>query len=118
MRNIEISDGADLCNIVENCNTPTERQWNCDSAALGKVLQQTGDFAIKLGMLEALNNLILNVKVVDGKPRLVAYVSLDGVEASAHKIVDSDMIGGGADCSYRLKFSDDGVAELTVETMQ
>jgi len=118
MNNIEIKSDDDLCGIVEKCNTSTDREWNCNNAVLDRILQQNGDFAIKLGMLEALNNLMIRIRVVDGKPQFTAYVGLDGHEVSAHKVLDNDVFWGKADCDVKFRFSDDGESELLAEVVE
>lgn len=118
MNNIEIKGSDDLCGIVEKCNTSTDREWNCDNAVLDRVLQQNGDFAIKLGMLEALNNLMIKVVVIDGKPHFTAHVGLDGDQVSAHKVLDSDVFWGFADCDVKFRFCADGDCEMSAEAVE
>ena len=104
MTEIKLTGKEDLCEISEKSYFPTGRNWSDDSKSFEKILNDSCDFALRLGMLEALDSMFLNINVVDGKPEFTAYVAIADHKFSALKVLDNSFIQGDVDCDMKLRF--------------
>ena len=119
MSSVELTGREDLCDVADLIKRKTWRDWQDDQRSLNKILDDGCDFALHLGMVEALNSLSLSVRIVDGKPQITAHVSLDdGHGAEACKILTSEDISCREHCEVNITFDDENEAVMTGEVVE
>ncbi len=119
MNSVELTGKEDLCDVAALIKQDTDRDWHDSSDSFVKLLNDGCDFALHLGMIEALNSLALSVRIVDGKPQITAHVSLDnGHGATACKILTSEDIYCHGHCEVNITFDDEGDAVMTGEVVE
>mgnify|MGYP003653809356 CR=1 FL=1 len=117
MTEIKLTGKKDIYEIAEKNYPPSGRNWSNDSESFQKILDDSCDLALRIGMLEALDSMFLNINVVDGKPEFTAYVALADYQISATKILDNSYVQGDVDCDMKLRF-DYPNNEFTAEKAQ
>mgnify|MGYP003626952588 FL=1 len=116
MSSVELTGKEDLCDVAELIKRKTWREWQGNERPLTKILDDGCDFALHLGMIEALNSLTLTLDVVDGKPQIKARVCLDdGHLVEAFKVLSTDEIYCRNLCEVNISFDDESDAVLTGE---
>ncbi|MDG1445099.1 MAG: hypothetical protein P8Q15_01950 [Methylophilaceae bacterium] len=119
MSSVELTGKEDLCDVAALIKQDTDRDWHDSSDSFVKLLNDGCDFALHLGMIEALNSLALSVRIVDGKPQITAHVSLDdGHGATACKVLTSEDIYCREHCEVNITFDDEGDAVMTGEVVE
>ena len=119
MSSVELTGKEDLCDVADLIKRKTWRDWQDDERSLTKILDDGCDFALHLGMVEALDSLSLSVRIVDGKPQITAHVSLDdGHGATACKVLTSEDIYCHGHCEVNIAFDEEGDAAMTGEVVE
>ena len=119
MKTVELTGKDDLCDVASRIKEYTGREWQDTSKSFVKLLNDGCDFALHLGMVEALEQLSLSVNIVDGKPQITAHVSLDnGHGASVCKVLAWDDIYCRKMCKVIMEFDADGEAVMTGELVE
>ena len=119
MSSVELTGKEDLCDVASRIKQYTGREWQDTSGSFVKMLNDGCDFALHLGMIEALDQLSLSVSIVNGKPQITAHVALDGGHgASVCKILTSDDIYCRKMCKVIMEFDEEGEAVMTGELME
>ena len=119
MKSVELTGKEDLCDVASRIKEHTGREWQDTSSSFVKMLNDGCDFALHLGMVEAMEQLSLSVNIVDGKPQIIAHVSLDnGHGASVYKVLASDDIYCRKMCQVMLEFDADGESVMTGELVE
>jgi hypothetical protein len=119
MNSVELTGKEDLCDVAALIKQDTDRDWHDSSDSFVKLLNDGCDFALHLGMIEALNSLTLTLDVVNGKPQIKARVCLDdGHLVEAFKVLSADEISCREHCDVNITFDDEGDAVMTGEVVE
>ena len=116
---VKLTGKEDLCDVADLIKQDTGRDWHDSSDSFVKLLNDNCDFALHLGMVEALKSLTLSVRIVDGNPQITAHVSLDdGHGAEACKVLTSEDISCREHCEVNITFDDENEAVMTGEVVE
>lgn len=114
--NIELNESNDNFDQIRECATNDEFQTDevSDEPVFDdmiKAMQKNNDYYYKLGILNALNNAILKINVVDGKPQFkIKYIfedTPDTVEKTLSNL--SVWTNHGSSCNLTLLLEDGNV---------
>ena len=116
MSSVELTGKEDLCDVAALIKRKTWREWQDSERTLTKILDDGCDFALHLGMIEALNSLTLSVEIVDGKTQIKARVALDDdCLVEAFKVLNEDDIYCRKMCKVIIEFDEEGDAIINGE---
>ena len=119
MKIVELTGKDDLCDVASQIKQNTGREWQDTSKSFEKLLNDGCDFALHLGMVEALESISLSVNVVDGKPQITARMCLDGGHgAEVFKVLSAEDIYCRKPCEVNIGFDEEGDAILTGELVE
>ena len=111
---LKLNESSDLCKIAaEEDNPITDHDWMTNSSHLKKILDEKCEFAYRLGYLEAVNDTLLDIDVVDGKVQIkITAVGYDA-DYIVEKILSGPEISTWSNCEFRTVLSDTRVFFVT-----
>jgi hypothetical protein len=119
MSSVELTGKEDLCDVADLIKRKTWRDWQDDERSLIRILDDGCDFALHLGMIEALSSLTLTLDIVDGKPQIKARVCLDdGHLVEAFRVLSTDEISCHEHCEVNITFDDENDAVMTGKVVE
>ena len=114
--NIELNESNDNFDQIRECATNDEFQTDEVSDEpifydMKKVMQKNNDYYYKLGILNALNDAVLKINMVDGKPQFQIRYICEDFNSSVTKTLSNSSVwtNNEASCNLTLLLEDTNV---------
>ena len=112
---VELNESNDNHDQIRECAASdefeTDEIWDEEDFGISKAIQKNNDYHYKLGILNALNDAILKINMVDGKPQFQIRYICEDFNSSVCKTLSNSSVwtNNESSCNLTLLLEDTNV---------